>query len=81
MKISEFGGIFVWFFGQAQLPPVGDAPVLCQMKGLMEIRNPGKLHEYSICGCQIMNVEMFSDQPKISFWGAFGWFFGCNSPK
>ena len=28
-----------------------------------------------------MNFQMFSDQTKIPFLGAFGWFFGHNSPK
>ena len=28
-----------------------------------------------------MNLQMFSNQQKISFLGAFEWFFGHNSPK
>ena len=81
MKVCEFGGIFFGFFDHAQSPPVVDAPILCEMKGLMEIHNRGKFHEYSFCGCQVINVQMFSDQQKIPFLGAFGWFFGHNSPK
>ena len=69
------------FFDHAQLSPVVDAPILCQMKGLVEIHKCGKFHEYTICGCQVVSVEMFTDQQKVLFLGAFGWFFGHNSPK
>ena len=60
---------------------MGGTPIFCQIKGLMEIHNPGKFHKYSICGFQVMNVQMFSEQQKIPFLGALGWFFGHNSPK
>ena len=60
---------------------MGDAPIFCQMKGLMKTHKCGKFHEYSICGFQVMNVQMFSEQQKIPFLGSFGWFFGHNSPK
>ena len=78
--MHEFHGIFERVFDHAHLPPVGDAPNLCQMKGLMEMHKCGKFHQYTICGSQVMNIEIFSDQPKIPFWGAFEWFFGHNSP-
>ena len=32
---------------------------LRQMKGLMKIHNRGKFHLYSICGSQVINVQMF----------------------
>ena len=67
-----FVNLVVFFLGgggldHAQLPPVGDAPILCEMKGLMEIHKCGKFHEYTICGCQVINVQMFSDQQKVPF--------------
>ena len=67
LKVCEFGGIFRGVFDHAQLPPVSDAPVLCEMKGLMEIRKCGKFHEYTICGCQVINVQIFFDQQKVPF--------------
>ena len=42
------------FLDPALFFPMGDAPILSQMKGLMEIHNPGKLHWYSICGCPVI---------------------------
>ena len=62
LKVCEFGAIFGGVFDHAQLPTVGDAPILCQMKGLIEIHKCGKFHEYTICGCQVINIQMFSDQ-------------------
>ena len=78
---THFFALFQRFFPHALLQPVGDAPIFCQIKGLMEIYNRAKFHEYSICGFQVMNVQMFSEQQKIPFLGALGWFFGHNSPK
>ena len=80
MKVCEFRDIF-FFFDCAHLPPMGEAPILCQMKGLMEIHNPGKFHDYSIFGCQVMNLQIFSGQQKIPFLDAFGLFFGHNSSE
>ena len=47
----------------------------------MEIHNRGKFHEYSFCGCQVKNVQMFSDQQKVPFLGSFGRFLGHNSRR
>ena len=47
----------------------------------MEIHNLGNFHEYSFYGCQVMNVQMFSDKQKVQLLGSFGWFFGYNSRK
>ena len=69
------------FFNHAQLPPVVNTPILCQMKGLMEIHNRGKFHECSFCGCQVMNIQKSSQLQKVPFLGPFGWFFGHNFPK
>ena len=51
------------------------------IKGLMEIHNRGKFHEYTFYGSQVMNVQMFSEQQKVPFLGSFGWFLGHNSRK
>ena len=72
---------FLGFFDRAQLPSGSDTLILSQVKGLMELHNRGKFQEYTICGFQVINVQMFSDQQKITFLGPFGWFFGRNSPK
>ena len=73
LKVGEFAGIFGFFFDHTHLHPVPDAPILCQMKGLMEIHKCCKFHEYTICDCQVINVRMFSDQQKVPFLGAFSW--------
>ena len=57
------------------------APIFCQIKGLMKVHNRGKFHQYSICGCQVMNFQMFSQQQKLPLQAASGWFSGHNSPK
>ena len=54
LKVHEFGGTFGDFFDHAQLLLVGDAPILWQMKGLMEIYKCGNFHGYSFCGCQVI---------------------------
>ena len=80
-EVREFGGVFRAFFDHAHLPPVSDASIFGQMKGLMEIHNRGKFRAYTMCGSQVINVQMFSDQQKVPFWGGFGWFIGLNTPK
>ena len=72
LKVCEFGDIFGMFFHHAQLPPIDDAPILSQNKVLMEIHNRGKFHEYTICDCQVINVQMFSHHQKRPFLGHFG---------
>ena len=72
---------FFWFLDHAHLLPGSDALFLSQVKSLMESHNRGKFHEYTICGSQVINVQMFSDQQKIPFLGPFWWFFSHNFPK
>ena len=59
-KKIDFLAIFKRFSGYGFLRPMSYARILGQMKGLMEIHNPGKFHQYSICGCQVMYFQRFS---------------------
>ena len=52
-----------------------DVRIFGQMKGLMEIHNPGKFHQYCICGCQVKYFQSLSYQQKVGFRVAFGSFF------
>ena len=52
---------FFGFFDHAQLPSGSDALILSQVKGLIESHSCGKFQEYTICGSQVINVQMFSD--------------------
>ena len=45
---------FQKFLDHALFLRMGEAPIFGQMKGLMEIHNSGKFHQYSICGCQVI---------------------------
>ena len=72
LEIHEFSCIFWRFFDSAHLPPVCEAPIWCEIKGIMQIHNRGKFHGYSICGCQVIKFQMFSNQPKMPCFGAFG---------
>ena len=44
-------------------------PIFCQVKDLMKIRNLGKFHQYSICGCQ---VKIFKLCLLIPYWEVSG---------
>ena len=79
---------FQKFLDHALFRPMGDAPIFGQMKGLMEIHNPGKFHWYSVCSCQVIYFQVIyisyissSYQQKVGFLAAFGWFFVDYNPK
>ena len=36
-----------------------------QNKGLMKLHNRGKFHKYTICGCQVINFQRFSNRFNI----------------
>ena len=55
---------------------MSNTPILGQMKGLMEIHNAVKFHQYSICGCQVMYFQKFSEEQRVQFLAASGWFLG-----
>ena len=48
MKVREFGVIFKRFLDHAQLPPDSNAPILRQIKGLVEIHNRVKFDEFMV---------------------------------
>ena len=54
---------------------------LRQMKGLIKIYNRGKFHLYSICGSQVINVQIFSWQWNIHEMAHFGGFWDHNFHK
>ena len=51
-----------------------DAPIFCEMKGLIEIHKCGKFHQYSIFHCEVIYLQRFSEQQKVGFLAASGWF-------
>ena len=51
--------IFKGFFVYTILHHVSSTPIFCLLKGPMDIHNAGKFHEYSICGCQVINFQRF----------------------
>ena len=42
------------------------------MENLIQIHNRGKFHNYHICGCQVINFQMFSWQWSIHELAHFG---------
>ena len=52
-ETTHFVACFQRFFDHALLHPLSDTPIFEQVKDLIEIHNPGKFHQYSICGCQV----------------------------
>ena len=69
---THFVASFQRFFNHAFLCLMSYAPIFCQMKGLIGIHNCGKFHEYKVCGCQVMNFQMFSNQQKLQLQAASG---------
>ena len=64
-KKNNFLAYFERFLVYAFLCPVSCTPIFCQIKCLMEVHNYGKFHQCSICGCQVINFQMFSWQCSI----------------
>ena len=63
------------------LHPMSYVPIFGRIKGLIDIHTRGKFHKYSICGCQVIYLQRYSEQQKVGFLAAFGWFFKDYSPK
>ena len=61
------------FFIYVLLRPMNHASIFCQIESLMKIPNCGKFHEYSICGCQVINFQsvlyQFSIHQMVLFRG------------
>ena len=84
LKLSQknnFLAHFERFLVYAFLRPVRYTPVFCQIKCLMEVHNFGKFHKCSICGCQVINFQMFSWRCSIHEMAPFGGFLGPFSHK
>ena len=73
---NNFLAFFQSFFDHALLRSMVDAQIFCQIKGLMEIHNRGKFYLYGICGCWVINFQMFSWRCSIHELGHFGGVFG-----
>ena len=80
-KKNNFLAYFERFVVYAFLRPVSYTPIFCQIKCLMEVHNCGKFHYGSICGCQVINFQMFSWRCSIHEMAPFGGFLGPFSPK
>ena len=78
---ADFLAHFERFLVYAFLRPVSYTPIICPIKCLMEVHNCGKFHWCSICGCQVINFQMFSWQCSIHEMAPFGGFLGPFSPK
>ena len=62
LKIEQenwFCRTFFKVFVYALLRLLCYAPIFSQMKGVIEIHNPGKFHHYTISGCQVIDFQMF----------------------
>ena len=60
---------FQKFFDHTLFHPMDNAPIFRQMKGLIEIHNPGRFYCYSICGCQVIYFQSSRSSKK--------WYVGC----
>ena len=72
---------FQRFFGHALLRSVDHAPIFFQMKVLMLIHNPDKLHHDNICGSKVINFQMFLWRCSSHEMGRFWRFLGPFSRK
>ena len=57
------------------------APILGHIKGLIEIHNRGKFHQYNICRCEVTYLQRFLEQQKIGFWLLLGGFSRITPPN
>ena len=57
------------------------APIFGQIKGLIEIHKRGNFHHCSICRCEVIYLQRFSEQQKVGFLAPSEWFFKDYSPK
>ena len=78
MKPKNFRAHFRRFFVYALLRPMSHTSIFLQIEGVRKIHNRGKFHEYSICGCQVINFQSFSCWFSIHEMALFGGFLGPN---
>ena len=55
------------------------APIFGQIKSHRDNKR-GKFHQSSICHCEVIYLQRFSEQQKVGFLAASGWFFKDYSP-
>ena len=75
LKLSQkinFLAHFVRFLLYAFLRPVSYTLIFCQTKRLIEVHNRGNFHWCIICGCQVINFQMFLWQSSIHEMASFG---------
>ena len=56
------------------------APIFGQIKSHRDNKR-GKFHQSSICHCEVIYLQRFSEQQKVGFLAASGWFFKDYSPN
>ena len=76
-----FSGSFSEVFWLRLLMPYELRPKFWQMKDLLKIHNRGKVYEYSIFGCQVIDFPSFLCWFSIHEMALFGEVFGSNCPK
>ena len=75
--LAHFERLLVYAF----LHPTCYTLVFCQIKHLIEVHNRGKFHQCNICGCQVINFQMFSWPCSIHEMAPFDGFLGPFSRK
>ena len=78
---TKFFDFFGRFFGHTLPRPKRGTQIFWQTKGLMKIHTRAKFHLRSICGSQVINVQMFLGPKSSHELGHFGGIFGPNWPK
>ena len=75
LKLSQknnFLAHFERFLLYASLRPASYTRIFCQIKRLMEVHNFGKFYLCSICDCQVINFQIFSQRCSIHEMAPFG---------
>ena len=80
-KKPDFLADFWRFFVYILLHHRSHASIFCQIKGIIKTYNLGKFHEYSFCGCQVIDFQSFSYRFSIHEMSLLGGFLGPNLPK
>ena len=86
LKIHQNGAKKPWFSGSfleifRLRSPTPSESIFCQIKGIIKTYNLGKFHEYSFCGCQVIDFQSFSYRFSIHEMALLGGFLGPNFPK
>ena len=76
---TYFSGHFERFFVYTLMYPI--TAKFFTYKDLIEVRNCGKLRQYSICGCQVINFQGFLFQFSIHELSLFVLFWTLTPPN